>query len=91
MGPSDVHVQMAGVLEGGEMARDPGGSLRRSLARVSNGVGSGGSRRQSDDQARTSRPWARWQLAAGRKIAGRGCRKATPHGAGNRPALPVAE
>jgi len=42
-------------------------------------------------QARTSRPWARWQLAAGRKIAGRGCRKATPDGAGNRPALPVAE
>jgi len=31
------------------MARDPGGSLRRSLARVSNGVGSGGSPRRSDD------------------------------------------
>jgi len=49
MGPSDVHVQTAGVLEGGEMARDPGGSLRRPLARASNGVGSGGSRRRSDD------------------------------------------
>jgi hypothetical protein len=49
MAPSEVHVQTAGVLEGGEMARDPGGSLRRLPARASNGVGSGGSRPRSDD------------------------------------------
>src|SRR5687767_10760848 len=87
MAPSDVHVQTAGVLEGGEMARDPGGSLRRPSANVSNGARSGGSRRRPMTvvgPADTVRGGSSPRVANRRQ---RGCRKAASFGAGNRPVI----
>ena len=96
MAPSDVHVQTAGAWKEGEMARDPGGLLRRSLPGASNGAGrlqmapneQRGSRQplsQTRPSRRSSQGRRAWLAAVARKIAERGCRKATPFGAGNRP------
>jgi hypothetical protein len=78
------------------MARDPGGLLRRSLPGASNGAGrlqmapdeQRGSRQplsQTRPSRRSSQGRRAWLTAVARKIAERGCRKATPFGAGNRP------
>jgi len=96
MAPSDVHVQTTGAWKEGEMARDPGGLLRRSLPGASNGAGrlqmapneQRGSRQplsQTRPSRRSSQGRRAWLAAVARKIAERGCRKATPFGAGNRP------
>jgi hypothetical protein len=96
MAPSDVHVQTAGAWKEGEMARAPGGLLRRSLPGASNGAGrlqmapdeQRGSRQplsQTRPSRRSSQGRRAWLAAVARKIAERGCRKATPFGAGNRP------
>src|SRR5262245_4919608 len=45
MAPSDVHVQTAGAREESEMARDPGGPLRRLVRGASNGAQAASSRR----------------------------------------------
>jgi hypothetical protein len=96
MAPSDVHVQTAGAWKEGEMARAPGGLLRRSLPGASNGAGrlqmapdeQRGSRQplsQTRPSRRSSQGRRAWLAAVAQKIAERGRRKATPFGAGNRP------
>src|SRR5678815_4966562 len=84
MAPSDVHVQTAGAWKEGEMARDPGGLLRRSLPGASNGAGrlqmapneQRGSRQplsQTRPSRRSSQGRRAWLAAVARKIAERGC------------------